>query len=123
MQERANKLTGPILCLVGPPASARPRSASRSRRRPAATSCACRSAACADEAEIAVTAHLYRLDARQGTSRCGRQNRQIVFLLDEVDKMGADFRGDPSSALLRSWIPSRTILNDHILRSTTICQT
>src|ERR1700738_1065846 len=45
VQQRANKLTGPILCLVGPPGSARPRSASRSRRRPAATSCASRSAA------------------------------------------------------------------------------
>ena len=55
VQSRANKLKGPILCLVGPPASARRRSASRSPRRPAASSCACRWAASATRPRSAAT--------------------------------------------------------------------
>jgi ATP-dependent Lon protease len=56
VQARTNKLKGPILCLVGPPASARPRSAARSPRRRAASSCASRWAACATRPRSAATA-------------------------------------------------------------------
>jgi|GEM_PF-532125 len=73
VQQRANKLTGPILCLVGPPASARPRSANPSPRRRAASSCACRSAACVTRPRFAATAGPIsaRCPARS-SSRCAR---------------------------------------------------
>ena len=56
VQARTGNNKGPILCLVGPPASARPRSASRSPRPRAASSRACRSAACATRRRFAATA-------------------------------------------------------------------
>jgi ATP-dependent Lon protease len=67
---------GPILCLVGPPASARPRSASRSPRPRAASSCACRSAASVTRPRSAVTAGPIsaRCPARS-SSRCARRRR------------------------------------------------
>jgi ATP-dependent Lon protease len=56
VQKRTNMLKGPILCLVGPRASARPRSGNRSPRRRGANSCGCRSAAFATKPKSAVTA-------------------------------------------------------------------
>ncbi len=56
VQSRSPKIRGPILCLVGPPASARPRSASPSRRRRGGTLCACRSAACGTRPRCAAIA-------------------------------------------------------------------
>src|SRR5262245_63679935 len=55
VQQRANKPTLPILCLVGRPAWARLRSPNRSRGRPGATLCACRSAVCATRPRFAGT--------------------------------------------------------------------
>jgi len=55
VQQRVDKLKAPILCLVGAPGVARPRSASRSLARPTASSCACRWAACGMRRRSAAT--------------------------------------------------------------------
>jgi ATP-dependent Lon protease len=72
VQARTNKLKGPILCLVGPPVSARPRSAARSRRRRAASSCASRWAACATRPRYAATAAPISARCRARSCRTSR---------------------------------------------------
>ena len=61
--------------------------------------------------------HLHRLDARQDRAEPGKVKvRNPLFLLDEVDKMSMDFRGDPSSALLEVLDPEQnSTFNDHYL--------
>jgi len=119
VQQRVQKLKGPILCLVGPRAWARPRSASRSRAPPTANSLACRSAACATEAEIRGHRRTYigSMPARSCRTWRVPACATTLFLLDEVDKMAMDFRGDPSSALLEVLDPEQNqAFSDHYSR-------